>query len=189
MKLAFGVPVVLAMTAAVASAQQPTGADPGNLTRFSRGITARYDAIKRDVVEAAEAVPESEYGFRPTPEVRTFGQIIGHIADSQNWYCGAAAGENPEYKDTIEKSISAKADLVKALKASTAKCDAIYAATNSGNALAAVKAGRGDVLRGMVLLDNVAHDNEHYGNIVTYMRLKGHVPPSTLREQKGGSGR
>jgi uncharacterized damage-inducible protein DinB len=170
-----------AVIAGAASAQSPSAADPGNLTRLGRAIKARYDTIKRDIVDAAEMMPESEYGFRATPQVRTFGQIIGHIADSQNFFCGVAAGGNPEYVDPIEKSGGTKAALVKALKESVAACDEVYATTDAANALALVPSGKGDALRGMMLLDNVSHDNEHYGNIVTYMRLKGHVPPSTAR--------
>ena len=170
-----------AVTAGAASAQTTTAADPGNMTRFGRAITARYDAIKRDIVDAAEAMPESEYSFRATPKVRTFAEIIGHIADSQNFFCGVAGGSNPEYADPIEKSGGKKAALVKALKDSVATCDEVYGQTDPTNALALVPAGKGDALRGMMLLDNVSHDNEHYGNIVTYMRLKGHVPPSTAR--------
>ena len=159
----------------------PAAADPGNLTRFSRAVKARYDTINRDIVDAAEAMPESEYGFRATAQVRTFAEIVGHIADSQNFFCGVARGGNPEYADPIEQSGGTKAALVKALKDSVAACDDVYGQTDAANALAIVPAGKGDALRGMMLLDNVSHDNEHYGNIVTYMRLKGHVPPSTAR--------
>ena len=171
----------VAFSATGALAQAPVVSDPSNLIRFSRGVKTRYDNIKRDIVEAAEAVPEGEYSFRPTSQVRTFGQIIGHVADSQNFFCGVAAGSNPEYTDAIEQSTTSKAALVKALKDSVAKCDEIYTKTDAANALAIVPAGKGDALRGLMLLDNVSHDNEHYGNIVTYMRLKGHVPPSTAR--------
>jgi len=175
----------LAAAGTVALAQTPAaGSDPGNLTRFSRGIKQRYESIKRDVVEAADAVPDSEYSFKATPEVRSFGEIIGHIADTQNYFCGVASGKNPEYADALEKGAKTKAELVKGLKDSMAKCDEVYNSTDASNALSLVKAGKGDALRGMILLDNVAHDNEHYGNIVTYMRLKGHVPPSTARTQK-----
>jgi uncharacterized damage-inducible protein DinB len=170
-----------AVTAGAASAQTPAAADPGNMARFGRAIKARYDAIKRDIVDATEAMPESEYGFRATPQVRTFAEIIRHVADSQNFFCGVAGGGNPEYADPIEKSGGTKATLVKALKDSVATCDEVYGTTDPANALALVPAGKGDALRGMMLLDNVSHDNEHYGNIVTYMRLKGHVPPSTAR--------
>lgn len=181
--------VALSVNANVVWAQAPaSGSDPGNMARFSRGIKARYDTIKRDIVEAAEAVPESEYDFKPTPQVRSFGEILGHIADTQNYFCAVAGGSNPDYSDTIEKSVKAKADLVKALKDSVAKCDGVYAGTDAANALSVVKAGKGDALRAMTLLDNVSHDNEHYGNIVTYMRLKGHVPPSTARAQRSSSG-
>jgi len=175
----------LAAADTAALAQTPSaGSDPGNMTRFSRGIKQRYDNIKRDIVEAAEAVPESEYSFKPTPEVRSFGEIIGHIADTQNYFCGVVAGKNPEYADALEKGAKTKTELVKGLKDSVAKCDEMYGSTDASNALSLVKAGKGDALRGMILLDNVAHDNEHYGNIVTYMRLKGHVPPSTARAMK-----
>jgi uncharacterized damage-inducible protein DinB len=164
--------------AAVCNAQAP---DPGTLARFGHAIQARYDVIKRDIVDAAEAMPEGEYAFRATPQVRTFAELIGHIADSQNFFCGVAAGANPEYADRVESSGGTKAALIKALKESVAACDQVYGRTDPANALALVPSGRGDALRGMILLDNVSHDNEHYGNIVTYMRLKGHVPPSTAR--------
>jgi uncharacterized damage-inducible protein DinB len=181
MKLRVLLIAAAAFTGAVASAQTPAAPDTDTIARFGRAIQTRYDTIKRDIVDAAEAMPESEYAFRATPQVRTFGEIIGHVADSQNFFCGVAAGGNPEYADTIETSGAAKAALVKALKESVARCDEVYGGTNPSNALALVPAGRGDALRGMMLLDNVSHDNEHYGNLVTYMRLKGHVPPSTAR--------
>ena len=181
MKLLTLTMAAVAVAAGTASAQAPASADPGNLTRFGRAIKARYDTVKRDIVDAAEAMPESEYSFRATTQVRTFAEIVGHIADSQNFFCGVAAGGNPEYADAIEKSGGAKAALVKALKESVATCDEVYGGTDAANALALVPAGKGDALRGMMLLDNVSHDNEHDGNLVTYMRLKGHVPPSTAR--------
>ena len=170
-----------ALTAGSASAQAPATADPGNLTRFGRAIKARYDTIKRDIVDAAEAMPEGEYGFRAAPPVRSFAEIVGHVADSQTFFCGVAAGGNPEYGDQIEKSAAPKAALVRALKDSFAACDAVYDSLDAVNELATVPAGKGDALRAMMLLDNISHDNEHYGNIATYMRLKGHVPPSTAR--------
>lgn len=178
----------LSLTSAPAVAQTaPADAGPANRARFISAVIARFDSIKRDIVEAAQAVPENEYGFKPTPQVRSFGELIGHITDSQNFFCGVAGGSNPEYSDAVEKTKSpTKAALVEALKASVTKCDEVYAKTTAENALELVKAGKGDALRGMMLLDNISHDNEHYGNIVTYMRLKGHVPPSTARTLAGG---
>ena len=178
--------LVLDLTAASAQTAAPSAgaSDPGNMTRFSRAIRERYNNIKRDIVEAAEAMPEGEYSFKPTPQVRSFGEIVGHIVDAQSFFCGVAGGGNPQYSDAIEKSKTTKAELLKALKDSTAACDAVYSATTSANVLGLERAGQGDALRGMFLMDNVSHDSEHYGNIVTYMRLKGRVPPSTARARK-----
>jgi uncharacterized damage-inducible protein DinB len=188
-RLAFVAIVAASLSASARPVGQtaPGSADPANVTRFSRAVKARFDSIKRDIVEAAEAVPEREYGFRPTPEVRSFGELIGHIADSQNFFCGVAGGSDPAYSDALEKTKSpTKTTWVEGLKASVAKCDEVYSSTNGDNALDLVKAGKGDALRGMMLIDNISHDNEHYGNIVTYMRLKGRVPPSTARTATQG---
>jgi len=189
--LALAAIVAAGLSAATPAAAQdaPASAPAGspNMSRFSRAVKARFDSIKRDIVDAAEAVPESEYGFRPVPEVRSFGELIGHIVDSQNFFCGVAGGSNPEYSDAVEKRRPlTKAALIGALKASVTACDAIYADTTAENALDVVPAGKGDALRGLMLIDNISHDNEHYGNIVTYMRLKGRVPPSTGRTATPG---
>jgi uncharacterized damage-inducible protein DinB len=182
---AFGLLVGSALSdrATIAQSQLPTG-----LARVSLGAKQRFDLIKRDILDSAEAVPESEYSFRPTAQVRTFGELVGHAADVNRFYCGLASGANPEWKDTAEKTAKTKADLIKAFKDSIAKCDDVFAKTNAENALSLVPAGQRDQMRVMVLLDAVAHLNEHYGNIVTYMRIKGHVPPSTLREQRSAAG-
>jgi uncharacterized damage-inducible protein DinB len=181
-KFVFTALALSALSVSGTSAQQPAPSPmPTGLARVALGTKQRFDVIKRDIVEAAEGVPESEYGFKPTPLVRSFGELVGHVADGNTFYCGLASGSNPEWKDTTEKTVTAKAELVKALKDSVAKCDEVYAKTTGDNALALVPAGQRDQMRAMVLLDNVAHLNEHYGNIVTYMRLKGHVPPSTAR--------
>ena len=173
---------VLALFVSGTGAQQaPPNPMPKGLARVALGTKQRFDAIKRDIVESAEGVPDAEYAFKPTPQVRSFGELIGHVADVNAFYCGMAAGSNPGWKDTVEKTAKTKPELVKAVKDAFAKCDDVYAKTTEENALALVPAGQRDQTRTMVLLDNVAHLNEHYGNIVTYMRLKGHVPPSTAR--------
>jgi len=178
---------IFALSVCAISAQQPATPSPmpTGLARVALGARQRYDNIKRDIADSADAVPESEYSFKPTPQVRSFGELIGHVADVNAWYCGMANGENPSWSDKTEKTARSKADLVKALKAATARCDEVIAKTTADNALSLVPAGQRDQMRIMVILDNVAHLNEHYGNIVTYMRQKGHVPPSTLREQRG----
>jgi uncharacterized damage-inducible protein DinB len=178
---------VWALCVCAISAQPPATPSPmpTGLARVALGAKQRYENIKRDIADSADAVPESEYAFKPTAQVRSFGELIGHVADVNVWYCGMANGENPNWSDKTEKTAKSKVDVVKALKAATSKCDEVIAKTTADNALSLVPAGQRDQMRIMVILDNVAHLNEHYGNIVTYMRLKGHVPPSTLREQRG----
>jgi uncharacterized damage-inducible protein DinB len=96
-----------------------------------------------------------------------------------------AKGEAPP-KNEAEK-ITAKGDLVKALNDSFAFCDAVFNTLTDEALLAKVKNGQREVARGVLISAVIAHVNEHYGNLVTYMRLKGIVPPSTERAQKAAA--
>jgi uncharacterized damage-inducible protein DinB len=130
------------------------------------------------VAKSAAAVPESDYSFKPVASVRTFGQIIGHVAGSQNMFCAIALGEKPPSEDAIEKATTSKSGLVAALKQSNDYCARAYAQSD------AVATGTVDLFgtphsRLFTLTMNAIHDGEHYGNIVTYMRIRGMVPPSS----------
>ncbi|HKI86354.1 MAG TPA: DinB family protein [Thermoanaerobaculia bacterium] len=140
-------------------------------------LKANFNFVSNFNLQAAEEVPESEYAFKPTPVVRSFGQIIGHIADANYLICSTVLGEkNPS--PGVEKTKKSKADLVAALKASYKYCDAAFSLPDKDT-------GRDVVLFGQkqsrlsALVGNIGHNWEHYGNIVTYMRMKGHVPPSS----------
>ncbi len=147
---------------------------------------AMHATIRRDLAESAEAMPADEYSFQPTPEVRTFGQLLGHVINANYFFCAEAKGEKPPTRTNYEK-VADKAALVKALHDALAYCDESYQATTDANFGQAVKIDAlagvpgADTVRGAVLMFNVAHNNEHYGNLVVYMRLKGHVPPSSAR--------
>jgi uncharacterized damage-inducible protein DinB len=153
------------------------------------GAKAMHAAIRRDLAEAAENMPADEYAFRPTPELRTFGQIIGHLVKANYFFCAEAAGEKPPEAADYEQ-ITDKAALVRALNDSLVYCDRIYAVTTDTNFMQPVQIphvdgkGSNDTVRGAILIYNTAHNNEHYGNLAVYMRLKGHVPPSTARVQQ-----
>jgi uncharacterized damage-inducible protein DinB len=145
-----------------------------------------HATIRRNIADAAKEMPAQEYAFRPTPQVRTFGQIIGHLVEANFFFCSQAAGEKSPATTNYEQ-ITDKATLVKDLNDALAYCDRVYAATTDANFSRPVKVSYGagtpsaNTVRGAVLMFNIAHNNEHYGNIVVYMRLKGHVPPSTAR--------
>lgn len=130
------------------------------------------------IIKSAEQMPEAGYSFRPTPTVRTFGQLIGHVAGAQYTYCAAALGEKPASEGDIEKSKTSKADLVAAIKASTEYCRRAYAQSDAA-AQTMTKVFGDDRPRLFALMGNATHDGEHYGNIVTYLRIKGMVPPSS----------
>ena len=166
--------LLLAIAAAPLSAQ--AGAGAGNL-----GVNAAHDIWMMNasyITQSAQDMPDAKYAFKATPAVRSFGQLIGHVAGSQYMFCAAALGEPARAENDIEKTKTSKADLIAALKASTAYCEKAYALTDA--------AARGQITmfgqkqtKMWALMMNAAHDGEHYGNIVTYLRLNDMVPPSS----------
>lgn len=147
------------MLAVPAAAQQPQADrnDPRAVARHGFGEVTGW------VLRAAEMASAEQLRYQPVATVRTLGQLIGHIADSHNYYCAQAAGRNVEWTDPIEKTVTDKAALVQALRRSIDECGPVYA---SGTA------------RIDQLLANLTHDYQHYGNIVTYLRMQGLTPPS-----------
>ncbi len=127
---------------------------------------------------AAEKMPEEEYAFKPDPASRTFGQILGHVADADYLFCSAVLGEkNPSPE--IEKTKATKAELAFALQGAFAYCGKAYNTLTDANANETVKAFGQERNKLGVLWFNASHNLEHYGNLVVYMRLKGIVPPSS----------
>jgi uncharacterized damage-inducible protein DinB len=144
------------------------------------GAKMDYQMVKAYVTKSAEQVPENLYAFKPTPEVRTFGQLFGHIADSNYAICSSAAGEKPPVAN-VEKTKSAKSDLVKAVGESFAYCDKVFDSLTDAGAPAMVSFFGRPLAKLSVMTFNTSHDNEHYGNLVTYLRLNKMVPPSSQK--------
>ncbi len=134
------------------------------------------------VIAAAEKMPEENYSFKPTADVRSFGQLVGHLADSQYYFCSLAAGDTKS-GGGVEKNKTSKADLVAALKEAVTYCAGVYAGMTDAKGGEMVKLMNTDFARLAVLAGNAAHDYEHYGNMVTYMRLKGVVPPTSEKRE------
>ena len=130
------------------------------------------------IERAAEQMPEPEYAFKPDPAVRSFGQILGHVADANYLFCSVALGEkNPS--PGIEKTKTTKADLTSALHGAFAYCGRAYDALTDAAANETVKAFGGERNKLGVLWFNASHNLEHYGNLVVYIRMKAMVPPSS----------
>lgn len=141
-------------------------------------IKAQFTGIAGNLAKTAEKVPENLYSFKATPDVRSIGQLIGHIADANFSICAAAAGEKAP-QSGIEKSKTSKADLSKALNDSIAFCNTVIDGMNDQKGMEVIKFFTGPTPRLNVLTFNIAHAYEHYGNLVTYMRLNKMVPPSS----------
>lgn len=142
---------------------------------FTKGA---YAPIQMILLRTAEKMPEENYKFKPADTVRSFGQIIGHVADAQYLFCSVALGEkNPA--PNIEESKSSKADLIAALKNAFAYCGKAYEGMTDASGSQMVKLFGNDTPRLDVLTVNNMHTIEHYGNLVTYLRLKSIVPPTS----------
>ncbi len=167
---------------AQATAAAPTAAPENPISDSEKRV---YGMLSGVLIAAAQKMPEENYSFKPVPEVRTFGQLVGHLADSQNFFCATAAGEAPPASG-IEKSKTTKADLIAALKDAVAYCNKTYAAMTDAKGSEMTKMMNFEFARLTVLAANFAHDYEHYGNMVTYMRIKGIVPPTSEKKDSGG---
>lgn len=147
---------------------------------MSGGQKAIYDLVSASLIKGAEKMPEDNYTFKPTPEVRSFAQLVGHAADAQFAFCAAVNGaKSPAPK--VEGVKTAKADLVEALKESVMYCDKVYSAMTDSEGAQMIKFFGHDSAKLTVLSFNTAHCDEHYGNMVTYLRLKNIVPPTSER--------
>lgn len=164
--------------AVTASAQNPAPAAPAAAPANPLSAEAKqmYGGVKNNLLKMAEKMPEEHYAFKATPDVRTFGQLIGHVADSQARTCSTVNGE---VKNLGASAKTAKAELVAALKESFALCDKAIDALTDAKALEMIQMGQRQSTRLGALVRTVSHSNEEYGYMAVYMRLKGIVPPSS----------
>jgi uncharacterized damage-inducible protein DinB len=146
---------------------------------------AMHATIRRNLAEAAEAMPAADFAFKPTPDVRSFAQLVGHVINANFFFCAQAKAAASPSKTNFEQ-VTDKAALIKGLTEALAYCDGVYDSTTDADFIKAVAMTgfpgmnpKTDTTRGAVLIFNTTHNNEHYGNLVVYLRLKGIVPPST----------
>jgi uncharacterized damage-inducible protein DinB len=176
--------LVLALALALPAtthAQAPAGRAPaGGADAGVAALRENWRQVTAHITAAAEELAEADYAYRPVATVRTFGEMIGHVAGAQYMMCAAALGEPARAEDAIEKSAKTKAALVQALKESTAYCARAYAQTAAAASATTQLFGQTQP-RFHALTLNAVHNGEHYGNIITYMRMKGMVPPSSRR--------
>jgi uncharacterized damage-inducible protein DinB len=146
-----------------------------SIIAYNKGM---YDGIKMILLRSAEKMPEEYYNFKPTDAVWTYGQILGHVADAQYSFCALVLGEKKPAPH-IQKTKLTKTELIKALKEAFAYGDKAYNTMTDASAIQMVKLFNQDTPKFSVLCVNNTHTISHYGNLVTYMRMKNIVPPTS----------
>lgn len=129
----------------------------------SATVRRGFTEVSGWITRAAELVPADKYSYRPAASVRTYGEMVAHIIDGSRYYCGRGAGRSVQWTDAAEKGPLSKAALTQALRQAFAECASIYSS-------------EGQIAP---LMENIAHSSLHYGNLVTYIRMLGLVPPSS----------
>lgn len=143
-----------------------------------QSVRPNYEQVKDYLLRAADQMSEADLAFQPTSEVRSGLAVLGHVADSQHFFCSAALGETSPHETQIERTQTTRAGLLQALRQSFSYCDQAYAQADT-DVLGSLRAFGGRQTRLSQLVLNSTHNWEHYGNIVTYMRMRGLVPPSS----------
>ena len=168
--------LVLALPTTAPLAAQSGNGSSNAVIASMKGL---HDITTGFISATAEKVPENLYSYRPTEEVRTLGQILAHIAGAQFSFCSAAAGEASPSSEHFEETRTTKAEIIEALRAGFAYCDGVYDAMTDEEGAAMVSFFGNQMAATATLAFNSAHNYEHYGNLVTYMRINGIVPPSS----------
>jgi uncharacterized damage-inducible protein DinB len=189
MKRIVGLYLGCLLMATAADAQGPPQGPVGTATALQRN----YAQLKNNVTASAEKLSDADYSFKPTPDVRTFGQLWGHVADAQFGQCSGPKGvANPRQGQPSFETLTTKAEVVKALADSFAFCDDVFSSLTDESAAQMISNGRGgQQSRAAALLGVVTHGSEMYGIGTVYLRLKGLIPPSTelfMGRGRGGPG-
>ena len=175
--------LAIALVPSALSAQAAASAAPAPSPRFGvEAIHGNWKVVTDYLTRAAEQMPEADYAFKAAPTVRSCAEVIGHVAGSQNMFCAAALGEKVPAEDEIEKNVKGKAALVAALKKSNEYCERAHAQTDAALVPTLTLFGQQFNRMGVLAL-NAVHHGEHYGQLVTYLRIKGMVPPSSQPAQ------
>jgi uncharacterized damage-inducible protein DinB len=152
------------IAASIATIPPRTSAQDSDKAKTALVIRKGFQEVSTWISKSAEMVPDDKYNYKPVDTVRTYGQLVAHVTDSFNYFCAHGAGNKVQWSDPVEKGKTDKATLLPKLKEAIDKCNTVYA-TDTGEVAP--------------LMENIAHTNLHYGNLITYLRMMGMKPPSS----------
>ena len=171
----FGAAVVLAIAFATPLLAQAPAKQPDFMVATMQ-MGAQH--IRSMFTIAADSMSEADYAFKPTPEVRSFGQLLAHVAQANYDFCSSALGERAPATE-IEKTKTTRADIQQVLAASLDFCDRAFTSMQDETNARTPRPFRKSQLPALALLNfRNYHALLHWGNAITYMRLRGKVPPS-----------
>jgi uncharacterized damage-inducible protein DinB len=188
--------VVLALTACcVTGSKAQTGqtapkVPAGTIIEPGKSMDALLKLYEEQIMGAVKAMPADKYSFAPSPAifkadqgvkyetVRTFGQMVAHIAQANYYFFGTLGGAKPDVDMKAMGSLTTKDDTVKALAGSFAYAHAQLATLTAANAFASLK---DDQTKTSVAAFGIAHMCDHYGQLVEYLRMNGIVPPASQK--------
>ena len=182
MRLQIGCAGMVVTMLAVAVLPSSAQAPPQRPQTFPTYLQGQYATLKRNITGSVDKMPAEHFAFKPAPEVMSYAEMLTHIVETQYGYCGTVkgatnAGANLNFKVTDKATVS------QLVKDSFAYCDDLFAAVTNENALEMLTRGSAPNQRQLARVNQltqlIVHGNEHYGNLVTYMRIKGIVPPSS----------
>jgi len=194
MKIVHATFLALALPLALA-AQQPSGPPANPITTAFKG---RIAGLHRNIAQAFDSIPESKFGYKPTPAQLTIGYIAQHVASDDYLFCNAfgtmKATVSDEEKSTPDsvKAKWPKAKLVDQLKASLKFCEDAFAQLDDAKLAeqTTITAGGQErqVGRAQMVVGHALDLADHYSQIANYMRLNNLIPPSALpRPGRGGN--
>jgi uncharacterized damage-inducible protein DinB len=192
--------VVLALAACSSLGAQTGGVKapaitPGTLVSPAKSLDALLKIYEDEMMGLVNAMPADKYDFAPSaaifkadqkadylsPDnkgVRSFGQMVGHVAQANYYFYGTAGGTKPDVDVKAIGSMKSKDDLVKALAASFAFAHQQIATLTAANAFASV---RDDQTRASMVAFGIAHGFDHYGQLAEYLRMNGIIPPASQK--------
>jgi uncharacterized damage-inducible protein DinB len=139
-----------------------------------QSINRNFDSINQRVLEMAQDFPADKYDFRPTKEVRSFGEVLVHVISGNVYAAKAGRGEQVNWDELDPKDYKGKAEIVAALQKSIADADATLKNTPEERFTKTLRPW----------IDVIEHAAEHYGQLVVYYRLNGMTPPASRPRAK-----